>query len=321
MNTVTHITTFYSFKGGVGRTLLLTNVGAHLALHGRKVLLWDLDVEAPGMHLIPALKPASPPKLGFMEWLLSWHKKYKMALPDRPTLNALGKSIYPVPETKGLYVLPAFGDRADAAGLYQDIQWPDFLVTAPEKGLALFRNLLEHLGKTGSFDHILMDARTGITDLGGLITAVLPHATILVGSYGVQNLSGLLRIYQALQRAVDGTILTRGLLPGLKRLIVVSPVPRDQEARLNARRLVWDEAFPAGKKETRIEIPFDSRLLFTEEILCLTDPESPTAQEYAQVALQVDGFLETLEKSGPQSKSPMRPIPMRSDLHSQHTAE
>lgn len=63
---MTHITTFYSYKGGVGRTTLLANVGAILARRGRRVVLWDLDLEAPGMHRIPGLEHESA-RRGFLE--------------------------------------------------------------------------------------------------------------------------------------------------------------------------------------------------------------------------------------------------------------
>jgi cellulose biosynthesis protein BcsQ len=41
--------TFYSYKGGVGRSMALVNVGVLLALEGHKVLLVDWDLEAPGL--------------------------------------------------------------------------------------------------------------------------------------------------------------------------------------------------------------------------------------------------------------------------------
>ncbi|MFM6072481.1 MAG: AAA family ATPase, partial [Dolichospermum sp.] len=41
--------TFYSFKGGVGRTTALTHVAWILAMRGRKVVAVDLDLEAPGL--------------------------------------------------------------------------------------------------------------------------------------------------------------------------------------------------------------------------------------------------------------------------------
>jgi MinD-like ATPase involved in chromosome partitioning or flagellar assembly len=46
---VTQIITFYSYKGGVGRTMALVNAAYVLAREGYRVLMVDLDLEAPGM--------------------------------------------------------------------------------------------------------------------------------------------------------------------------------------------------------------------------------------------------------------------------------
>lgn len=42
------IVTFYSYKGGTGRTMALVNVGWIMASNGKRVLLVDWDLEAPG---------------------------------------------------------------------------------------------------------------------------------------------------------------------------------------------------------------------------------------------------------------------------------
>lgn len=45
------LVTFYSYKGGVGRSLALANVAWRLAdRHGLRVLVVDWDLEAPGLH-------------------------------------------------------------------------------------------------------------------------------------------------------------------------------------------------------------------------------------------------------------------------------
>src|SRR5687768_6487561 len=44
------IITFYSYKGGTGRTMLLANVAWILASNGYRVLTVDWDLEAPGLH-------------------------------------------------------------------------------------------------------------------------------------------------------------------------------------------------------------------------------------------------------------------------------
>lgn len=42
--------TFYSYKGGVGRTLLMVNLARYLMSRGKKLVLLDCDLEAPGLH-------------------------------------------------------------------------------------------------------------------------------------------------------------------------------------------------------------------------------------------------------------------------------
>lgn len=44
------IITFYSYKGGTGRTMTLANVAWILASNGKRVLSVDWDLESPGLH-------------------------------------------------------------------------------------------------------------------------------------------------------------------------------------------------------------------------------------------------------------------------------
>jgi hypothetical protein len=43
------IVTFYSWKGGVGRTMALANIAVQLSQKGSRVLMVDWDLEAPGL--------------------------------------------------------------------------------------------------------------------------------------------------------------------------------------------------------------------------------------------------------------------------------
>jgi cellulose biosynthesis protein BcsQ len=43
------ICTFYSYKGGVGRSMALANAAHILAQFGLRVLMIDFDLEAPGL--------------------------------------------------------------------------------------------------------------------------------------------------------------------------------------------------------------------------------------------------------------------------------
>jgi MinD-like ATPase involved in chromosome partitioning or flagellar assembly len=44
------IVTFYSYKGGVGRSMALANVADILCRQGARVLMVDFDLEAPGLE-------------------------------------------------------------------------------------------------------------------------------------------------------------------------------------------------------------------------------------------------------------------------------
>src|SRR5712671_988821 len=55
-----YVITFYSFKGGVGRTMALVNVAAELVRRGKKVLVVDFDLEAPGLETYKHLRPTKP---------------------------------------------------------------------------------------------------------------------------------------------------------------------------------------------------------------------------------------------------------------------
>src|SRR4030095_10510257 len=52
------IVTFYSFKGGVGRSMALVNVAELLADAGYKVIACDWDLEAPGLERYFSEEPA-----------------------------------------------------------------------------------------------------------------------------------------------------------------------------------------------------------------------------------------------------------------------
>src|SRR5215204_3137751 len=64
-----NILTFYSYKGGVGRSFLLANAAALLSTWGYKTLCIDWDLEAPGLHdyFNPWLSEA--PRRGLLDYV------------------------------------------------------------------------------------------------------------------------------------------------------------------------------------------------------------------------------------------------------------
>src|SRR5262245_10026130 len=68
MNT---IVTFYSYKGGVGRTMAMSNIAVLLARRGMKVLAVDWDLEAPGLERYFGYFTVKPAKGGLLPLLKS----------------------------------------------------------------------------------------------------------------------------------------------------------------------------------------------------------------------------------------------------------
>ncbi|MBL8424565.1 MAG: pentapeptide repeat-containing protein [Candidatus Accumulibacter phosphatis] len=275
--------TFYSYKGGVGRTLLAANLGVLRARRG-KTLIWDLDIEAPGLHRIPDLRPQGRIECGLFEWIDAWQKDGKGAA-DYP---ALLKCIRPSRVSEQLHVLAAHGDDADPALLYQSIDWHDFLHIHIDQGYHLFAKALDAFGDAG-YETVLLDARTGLTDLGGLIAALLPHVTVLVGNYGAQNLAGLAGIWQSLQPLAERQMPIRGDLPPLERLLVASPIPPDFAGREVAEQ-EWRQTFGLDARERLKTVSFDQDVLFTDRLMVATrESERRIVKDY----LAIDEALES----------------------------
>lgn len=279
------VATFYSYKGGVGRTTLAANTAAALAVHG-KTLLWDLDIEAPGLHLIRDLRPSRPVKAGSFDRLLDWQIADCRPLTSR-SLKAWDACVLPVERLASLHLLPAYADDKTLLRAYAQLDWARFFGREPDKGLDLIDALLAQWAEQG-YEFVVIDSRTGITDLGALLAAAVPDITFLVGNFGRQNTLGLRLIWQALQAAVDDKLPGRSErgLAALQRRLVVSPMPQLDADRLSAAYQTWTEAF--GLRPTEwLEIDEWPDLRFSESVLLISNPQLGPAPQYRQVAQAV----------------------------------
>ena len=280
------VTTFYSYKGGVGRTTLAANVAIALARQG-KTLLWDLDVEAPGLQTLSALALARKPTAGYFELLAQWQRAGAQ-VPLSPTqLTAWDGCRGVVQAQPSLELLSPCVDMKTVLHDYTAIDWTESFGRQPEQGLDLLDALLAHWASVG-FEFVVIDSRTGLTDLGALLTAALPDVTFLVGNFGVQNTSGLALIWEALQPAVRelGIRAKRGLSP-LVRELIASPVPVADARRLAAGRDIWIKHFGLQPQEW-LQIDENDDLRFSEKLLLLEGTDDhPLVAQYRRVAERV----------------------------------
>src|SRR5690242_11025049 len=114
-----HIATFYSFKGGTGRSMALVNVAVELAKAGRRVLIVDFDLEAPGLDTFNLPKAKTATK-GIVDFVLEF-----LETGESPDLAGF---IYRSAISAGpgeLWVMPAGLADSEYDDRFRSIDWQD----------------------------------------------------------------------------------------------------------------------------------------------------------------------------------------------------
>ncbi len=182
---------FASLKGGVGRTTALAVVAAHLAIQGRKVLVVDLDLEAPGIGSM-LLQPTDLPRFGMLDAFVD---SGIAALNDEFMHDMVAASSFGA--GNGLIdVVPAIGSVADAhpsnvlaklARAYVDgIDESGSMVSFGERT----RSLVGRLASLKSYDLVLVDARAGLNESTAAAMLALGAHVLLFGEDTPQTFAG-----------------------------------------------------------------------------------------------------------------------------------
>lgn len=216
------VVTFYSYKGGVGRTLALANIGALLTRWGFKVLCVDWDLEAPGLHLYfdrwiekDTTSGETTPRPGLTELIHDYVDG------KEPQWSEFLTEVR-FPETTNSLKLMTAGKLDD--GYVQRMQGLDWKRLYEEHQLGNFLEQLRSEWKK-EFDFVLIDSRTGITDIGGICTVQLPDLMVLLFTANLQSLRGSLDVVNRAQQ-------TRKSLPFDRAKLLVLPVATRFEMRV-----------------------------------------------------------------------------------------
>lgn len=191
------VTTFYSFKGGVGRTLALANVAAELSRRGKSVLVADFDLEAPGLSSFSfnGCDPAVNTHPGIVEFIHDWLKTQKSPDIMKYVTKCQSKS-----GTSGaIWVMPA-GRMNDKYGArLHSIDWAELYER--QDGYLLLEDMKAQWGEVIQPDYVLIDSRTGHTDVGGICTRQLPDLVTFVFWPNIQNITGLESVLKEIRQS------------------------------------------------------------------------------------------------------------------------
>lgn len=247
------IISFYSYKGGTGRSMGVANVAWILAMHGRRVLVIDWDLEAPGLHRY--FRPFLPdPEMAETDGLIDFFVHFVQAARQQTSQPAEAAAAdapwfyesvdlmrystpldYDFPNEGVIDFVGAGQQGATYGARVNTFQWGDFY----EKlgGGVFLEAVKERLRE--DYDFVLIDSRTGLSDTSGICTVQMPDEIVVCFTLNRQSIFGAAATAasaDAQRRRADGT-------QGLRIWPVPTRVELHERDRLEAARLVARERF------------------------------------------------------------------------------
>ncbi|MCX6579496.1 MAG: P-loop NTPase [Candidatus Aminicenantes bacterium] len=193
---------FYSYKGGVGRSLATAQLAVLLARAGKSVCAIDFDFEAPGLHhkFGPGLIPR--PDTGLVDYINDFVEKRVM--------EAINKKVIPIHvEGKGfIHLFPAGNVLAHKMEYWKKIsdekfhRFMAFLSGDPnaEDFFKKFREKIEKELKPAP-EYLLIDSRSGINELAGICTRLLADEVIFFNANNEETFEGTRLILSSFEDA------------------------------------------------------------------------------------------------------------------------
>jgi hypothetical protein len=215
-NKNTKVVTFYSFKGGLGRTTCLVLTALQLVRKGKKVVVIDFDLEAPGLASLLIPEEGNLPKYGVVDYILESQiygenyseldiDDYVYAYQDKKITGSKGGE---------LYVLPASNLNLENTQEYlEKMGRIDFGTPTYFQEMNPIRNMLTQITERFSPDFIFLDARTGINDVGGLMLSRFSDLSVLLFYGNEQNMAGMKIILPKIIDAKVPFFLINGPIP------------------------------------------------------------------------------------------------------------
>ncbi|HMV65887.1 MAG TPA: AAA family ATPase [Myxococcota bacterium] len=188
------VITFYSFKGGVGRTLALVNVACLLTERGQRVAIVDLDLEAPGVDAFlrgadgrawDQIRPS-----GFLGFVRKW----ELGAEDPHIASFAVPATHPTIPGRVVQLVPPGQFVPDYPQRLRELAWDR--IHDAERFLHV---LYEQLRSWPDVDVVLLDSRTGMTDVGSLCTLYLPDEVVITFAPNLQGVEGAATVGQAIQ--------------------------------------------------------------------------------------------------------------------------
>jgi len=194
--------TFYSYKGGTGRSMALANAARYLARLEFRVVALDFDLEAPGLHYKFSSDTDGRPldvQAGVVDYLHSFIVEGQTPGSLRDfTLDV----VVPGADKPLIQLIPAGrGPPREYWSKLSRIDWHDLFYSKGANGVQIFLDLKNRVEDELKPDFLLVDSGTGITEKGGVATTLLADKVIALVLPSRENLEGARAVFQSLRRS------------------------------------------------------------------------------------------------------------------------
>jgi cellulose biosynthesis protein BcsQ len=292
---MSRVITFYSYKGGTGRSMALANVAWIMASAGNRVLTIDWDLEAPGLHryfhpFLTDKELNGQESQGVIEMAIDFAVRAATPVPDGEKLSDKWYEPYadfskwrqrlqwPSGETLHLGergygeidFVPAGRQDAGYAARVNHFDWHGFY---EKLGGGAFFDAAKR--KFDAYDYVLIDSRTGVSDTSGICTMQMPDTLVVCFTLNYQSIKGAL----AVARSV------REMRPDMRIFPVPTRIDGSEKASLdrmknyaaNAFSPLLDSSINATDYWFSMEVPYSARYAYAEKLALFEVQSSITA--------------------------------------------
>lgn len=261
------ILTFYSFKGGVGRTTALAAFAVQRAWIGERVAVIDADLDAPGIgSLLAADENGTTARWGVVDYILE--KKFNH-IDFRDYYHACRREN--VTGAGEILVIPA--GRLDENYLWK-LSRLDIELYANNPREHIFYRLLEDVRENLKPDWILIDVRAGLAVPAGVLAGGFAHLNVIFGTSSEQSWRGLKLIIERL-----GVQNIRAERSQADLILVQAMVPRDPDLAKKSREEFTERSRDEFTESYYAEISNDN-MWGLEDIESSDAPHNPVSIQY-----------------------------------------
>jgi tetratricopeptide (TPR) repeat protein len=276
------VVTFYSYKGGTGRTMALANVAWILASTGHRVLVADWDLESPGLHrfFAPFLDQSVRDAPGIIDMVREYEylaaqtddeeqRQAHIAEHSRIRRYTIPLRHWAFPDGGSVEFLSPGRQNTDYMATISALDWDNFYhALSGGEFLDALRNEMK-----AEYDYALIDSRTGLSDVANICTVHLPDVFIDCFTLSTQGIEGSAQVAKSI-----------GELYGYRGIRVL-PVPMRvdpfEQERVEAGRIFAQRRFenlPSGMTAaqrraywTNVEVPYRPYYAYEEMLAVFGD--------------------------------------------------